>query len=69
MELGPSLFWSKFLASCYGRSSLHEFLCFFRRTTLHMAQSRCMGRAWYNLDFLSNFLKSCFYRSVLHKFL
>ena len=34
-----------------------------------LPQTRCLGRAWSNLDFLSNFLASCFYRSLLYEFL
>ena len=67
-------FLSKFLSSCHDKSSLHEFLCFvlfffFWRTSLHTAQTRCVGGPWSNLDFVSNFLASCFYKSLLHKFL
>ena len=36
---------------------------------VHKVQTRWVGGAWSNLDFMSNFLVSCYYWSSLHEFL
>ena len=46
-----------------------SFLDFFWRAKLHGVQTRRVGGAWSNSDFVSYFLASCYYWSLLHEFL
>ena len=59
-----------FLASCYDRSPLHEFLFFFffGRTNSYTAQTRCVGGFWSNFEFII-FLANCFHGDSLHEIL